>query len=292
MKKLTMFLLAFLTSCSFAVAQVVPSDNNFVGLSSTYVPTATDWTNELTNVYTWMNTNVANTLNILTTKGDTYYFNGALTRLGVGSNGKVFTGGSLPNWATATKKDIGATTKGTLVLNDGSTALQLLPPGANGAVLQADSSHANGVFWQTGIIQQFPSGTILPWSPSKAGTSTIPSGWLLCNGTSNTPNLIGMFVIGTTPNGSSSSAATGGFGKEGIDALGTGAVTGTHNCAFSGASGQTGSLVSGTVVPAPAASPATAVFIGTTHSISFGNPNTAATSREVADWSLVYICKQ
>ena len=39
----------------------------------------------------------------------------------------------------------------------------------------------------------FPSGGIIIWSGSSA---TIPSGWLLCNGTSGTPDLRDRFVIG------------------------------------------------------------------------------------------------
>ena len=43
--------------------------------------------------------------------------------------------------------------------------------------------------WGTGI----PSGVIVMWSGSIA---TIPSGWLLCNGSSGTPDLRNRFVIG------------------------------------------------------------------------------------------------
>jgi hypothetical protein len=39
----------------------------------------------------------------------------------------------------------------------------------------------------------FPSGGIIIWSGSSA---TIPGGWLLCNGTSGTPDLRDRFVIG------------------------------------------------------------------------------------------------
>lgn len=38
-----------------------------------------------------------------------------------------------------------------------------------------------------------PSGGIIIWSGSQAG---IPSGWLLCNGTSGTPNLMDKFIVG------------------------------------------------------------------------------------------------
>lgn len=39
----------------------------------------------------------------------------------------------------------------------------------------------------------FPSGIICMWSGS---TSTIPSGWAICNGQNGTPNLQGLFIMG------------------------------------------------------------------------------------------------
>lgn len=39
----------------------------------------------------------------------------------------------------------------------------------------------------------FPSGLIVMWSGS---TSTIPSGWLLCNGSNGTPDLRNRFIVG------------------------------------------------------------------------------------------------
>lgn len=38
-----------------------------------------------------------------------------------------------------------------------------------------------------------PSGTILMWS---GGLNQIPSGWVLCDGTKNTPDLRGKVVVG------------------------------------------------------------------------------------------------
>lgn len=55
------------------------------------------------------------------------------------------------------------------------------------------------------IANSVPSGLIAIWSGSSA---TIPSGWLLCNGTSGTPDLRNRFVVGA---GSTYAvAATGG----------------------------------------------------------------------------------
>lgn len=62
-----------------------------------------------------------------------------------------------------------------------------------------------------GSVINVPSGGIIIWS----GASTaIPSGYVLCNGTNNTPNLQNSFVIGA---GSSYLVnATGGFASSGV----------------------------------------------------------------------------
>lgn len=60
-------------------------------------------------------------------------------------------------------------------------------------------------FVTTAISASFPSGGIIIWSGSSA---TIPTGWLLCNGASSTPDLRDRFVVGA---GSTYAvAATGG----------------------------------------------------------------------------------
>jgi hypothetical protein len=48
-------------------------------------------------------------------------------------------------------------------------------------------------FVTTAITSAFPSGGIIIWSGSAA---SIPTGWLLCNGTSSTPDLRNRFVVG------------------------------------------------------------------------------------------------
>jgi hypothetical protein len=48
-------------------------------------------------------------------------------------------------------------------------------------------------FVTTAISASFPSGGIIIWSGSAA---TIPTGWLLCNGSSSTPDLRDRFVVG------------------------------------------------------------------------------------------------
>lgn len=52
---------------------------------------------------------------------------------------------------------------------------------------------ATTAFVQTASTAAFPSGGIIIWSGSALA---IPAGWLLCDGTSSTPNLQDRFVVG------------------------------------------------------------------------------------------------
>jgi len=47
----------------------------------------------------------------------------------------------------------------------------------------------------TGSLNVIPKGVIMLWSGSIA---TIPSGWVLCDGTNNTPDLRSVFVVGAS----------------------------------------------------------------------------------------------
>lgn len=78
------------------------------------------------------------------------------------------------------------TSSGTMAVTGGLTL-----DGAAGTVGQVlvSAGSGNTPTWGTGI----PSGVIVMWSGSIAA---IPSGWLLCNGTSGTPDLRNRFVIG------------------------------------------------------------------------------------------------
>ena len=52
---------------------------------------------------------------------------------------------------------------------------------------------ANASISSTFTLPKFIAGMIMLWSGS---TGSIPSGWVLCNGSNNTPNLTNRFVIG------------------------------------------------------------------------------------------------
>jgi hypothetical protein len=81
--------------------------------------------------------------------------------------------------------------------------------GAAGSVL---SSTGSSVQW----ISAFPPGGIILWSGTIA---SIPSGWVLCNGTNGTPDLTDRFVIGAGGSFNPNTSGTKGGYTGGIDAL-------------------------------------------------------------------------
>ena len=68
---------------------------------------------------------------------------------------------------------------------------ELIVNGSSGAAGQALLSRGAGLSPQWGAA--FVSGMIILWSGSSA---SIPSGWLLCDGSSSTPDLRNRFVVG------------------------------------------------------------------------------------------------
>jgi len=52
---------------------------------------------------------------------------------------------------------------------------------------------ATTAFVSTAVASSFPSGGIIIWSGSLV---TIPSGWVLCDGTNSTPDLRNKFIVG------------------------------------------------------------------------------------------------
>lgn len=84
--------------------------------------------------------------------------------------------------------------KGDLAIASALDTAVRLPVGEDEAYLVRDDAEDSGVNWGNGAV---PIGGILIWSGS---TGTIPSGWQICNGTNNTPDLRDRFVIGSEDN--------------------------------------------------------------------------------------------
>jgi len=77
-------------------------------------------------------------------------------------------------------------TSNNVILGNGTSAVNFVAPGSSGNVLIS-----NGTTWTA--ASAFVTGMIMMWSGSIA---TIPSGWLLCDGTNSTPDLRNRFIVG------------------------------------------------------------------------------------------------
>jgi hypothetical protein len=70
------------------------------------------------------------------------------------------------------------------------TGTPLAPTAAGGT---NNTQIATTAFVTTAVAASFPSGGIIMWSGSVA---SIPSGWVLCNGSNSTPDLRNRFIVG------------------------------------------------------------------------------------------------
>ena len=81
-------------------------------------------------------------------------------------------------------------TANNVILGNGTSAPTFVAPSTTGNVLTS-----NGTTWTSATITSFVTGMIIMWSGTIA---TIPTGWLLCNGSNSTPDLRDKFIIGAT----------------------------------------------------------------------------------------------
>ena len=158
------------------------------------------------------------------------------------SNAVAITGGAI-----ATTGALNVT--GSLTM-DGAT-------GSNGQLLTSGGSSATPTW--TSLVS-FTTGMIILWSGS---TSSIPSGWALCNGGSGTPNLMNRFIVGA---GSAYAVnATGGSANATLPAhnhTASTSTTGAH--AHSGSTNTVGNHVHSITA-------ATSSIIGSGSGVSGGN---------------------
>lgn len=154
---------------------------------------------------------------------------------------------------------------------------------------------ATTAFVQAAIVAAniIPSGTIVLWSGSVA---TIPSGWVLCNGSNSTPDLRDRFVVGA---GSTYAVnATGGSADAIVVAhthTGTTASDGSHNhtISLSNQSNQNGTVSGGGTVPQTSSSTGTTSTAGThTHTFTTASTGSSGTNANLPPYyALCYIMK-
>ena len=104
-----------------------------------------------------------------------------------GNSGKIIKGAEIDTELTAVASAISSKSD----LN--SPAFTGTPTGPTAATNTNTTQLATTAFVQTALAGAFTSGMIMMWSGTIA---TIPTGWVLCNGSNSTPDLRNRFIIG------------------------------------------------------------------------------------------------
>ena len=107
--------------------------------------------------------------------------------LPTGNSGKIVKGTEIDTELTAVASAISSKAD----LN--SPALTGVPTAPTASAATSTTQLATTAFVQTALSSSFTTGMIMMWSGTIA---TIPTGWVLCNGSNSTPDLRNRFVIG------------------------------------------------------------------------------------------------
>jgi len=107
--------------------------------------------------------------------------------LPTGNSGKIVKGTEIDTELTAIASAISSKAD----LN--SPALTGTPTAPTASAATNTTQVATTAFVQTALSAAFTSGMIMMWSGTIA---TIPTGWVLCNGSNSTPDLRNKFIIG------------------------------------------------------------------------------------------------
>ena len=281
-------------------ARIIPDVPKFIRYNPGDIPTAAGYNADVENCCNYINDNIVAALNVLTGQdpGAMYTYDALTQTMGVipgpTNDDDVLTADSTAasgmSYQAPTALSVNVF-KGDITVQDGLDNLTRLGVGANGTILTADATALTGLKWlPKDLSGVYPTGAIVAWSPAAAGTTTIPDGFLLCDGNANTPNLIGRFILGTRPNGSNASAASGGYGAQ-LEGIGSGSKAAhVHTVATAGQ--VTSSAPQGIGLVANGAVNNTASFTHT-HQLNLNSLSTASmTSMEPSDIALCYIIKQ
>ena len=178
---LTGALTASTATFSGAISSVSPT---FTGIPT--APTASSGTNTTQIATTAFVQNVAGTLGTMSTQN---------------ANNVAITGGTITG-------SYGLTAANATNATNATTVTTTIASGATGTT-QPIATNNNTIATTAFVRDIIPAGVILMWSGSVA---SIPAGWLLCNGTSGTPDLRNRFIVGAgstyTPGNTGGSANT------------------------------------------------------------------------------------
>lgn len=280
-------------------ARIIPDVPTFLRYNPGDIPSAAGYNADVQNACNYINDHVVAALNVLDGQdpGAMYTFDALTQTMGVipgpTNDDDVLTADSTAASGMSYQAPTALTVniaKGDITAQ-GADGLARLGVGSNGTILTADTTATLGLKWlPKDLSGVYPTGAIVAWSPAAAGTTTIPDGFLLCDGLANTPNLIGRFILGTRPAGSNASAASGGYGAQ-LEGVGTGSKANhTHTVATAGS--VTTSPPGGIGLVANGAVNNTATFTHT-HTLNLNSLSTVTmTSMEPSDIALCYIIKQ
>jgi hypothetical protein len=107
--------------------------------------------------------------------------------LPTGNSGKIVKGTEIDTELTAVASAISSKA------DINSPALTGTPTAPTASAATNTTQLATTAFVQTAVAASFSAGMIMMWSGTIA---TIPTGWVLCNGSNSTPDLRNRFVIG------------------------------------------------------------------------------------------------
>jgi hypothetical protein len=135
---------------------------------------------------------------------------------------------------------------------------------------------ASTAFVATAVAAVLPSGGIIIWSGSSA---SIPSGWVLCDGSNSTPDLRDKFVIGA---GNSYAVAATGGSKDAIVVSHTHTATSTSSVTDPGHTHnfnqQIGGTAGGGILPLTTGSSASGYIVANTTGITVSTSTTNASA--------------
>jgi hypothetical protein len=158
--------------------------------------------------------------------------------------------------------------------------------GASGQIL-VSAGGSNTPTWGSG----FPSGGIIIWSGSSA---SIPSGWLLCDGTNSTPDLRNRFIVGA---GSTYAVNATGGSADAIVVSHTHTATVTdaghnHTISLANQSTQNGSTSGGGTMPQSSSSTGTTSTATTGITVANSTTGSSGTNANLPPYfALCYIMK-